>query len=65
VIGRRGGKSRVLALIAAYLSVFRDWTPYLSPGERAHVVVIAADRKQAQSIFRCLKASWRSHCLVI
>ena len=56
VIGRRGGKSRVLALIAAYLAVFRDWQPFLSPGERAHIVIIAADRRQAQSIFRYLKA---------
>ena len=46
----------MLALIAAYLAVFRDWTPYLSPGERAHVVIIAADRRQAQCIFRYLKA---------
>ena len=36
--------------------MFRDWTPFLSPGERAHVVIIAADRRQAQSIFRYLKA---------
>ena len=27
VIGRRGGKSRVLALIAIYLATFRDYTP--------------------------------------
>jgi hypothetical protein len=33
-VGRRGGKSIVLALIAVYLAAFRDWTPYLSPGER-------------------------------
>jgi hypothetical protein len=61
VIGRRGGKSRVLALIAAYLSVFKDWQPFLSPGERAHVVIIAADRRQAQSIFRYLKAFLTIH----
>jgi hypothetical protein len=47
VIGRRGGKSLVLALIAAYLACFRDWTPYLAPGERGHIVVIAPDKKQA------------------
>jgi hypothetical protein len=33
VIGRRGGKSFALALIACYLAIFRDWRPYLSPGE--------------------------------
>src|SRR5271166_4029724 len=33
VIGRRGGKSFILALIACFLAVFKDWRPYLSPGE--------------------------------
>jgi hypothetical protein len=27
VVGRRGGKSRVLALIAVYLACFRDYAP--------------------------------------
>ncbi|MGI4951186.1 MAG: hypothetical protein ACRYGM_05225 [Janthinobacterium lividum] len=52
IIGRRGGKSRVLATIAVFLGTFRDYTPYLSPGEVATVAVIAADRKQARAIFR-------------
>ena len=30
VIGRRGGKSLILALIAAYLACFYDWSPYLT-----------------------------------
>jgi hypothetical protein len=56
VCGRRAGKSMILALIASYLSAFRDWTPFLTPGERGHIVVIAADRKQAGGILRYLKA---------
>lgn len=52
VVGRRGGKSRVLALIATFLALFFDYTPYLAPGEVATVAIIAADRKQARSIFR-------------
>ncbi|WP_208430513.1 hypothetical protein [Methyloceanibacter sp. wino2] len=55
VIGRRGGKSFVLALIACFLACFRDWRPYLGPGERATVMVIAADRKQAKTIIRYVK----------
>ena len=55
VIGRRGGKSLIMATIAAYLACFRDWSPYLVPGERGHIVVIAADKRQSQSIFRYLK----------
>ncbi len=52
VIGRRGGKSRVLALIATYLATFRDYEPHLAPGEVATIAVLAADRRQARSIFR-------------
>jgi hypothetical protein len=52
VIGRRGGKSFILALIAVYLAAFRDWRSFLGPGERATVMVIAADRKQARVIMR-------------
>jgi hypothetical protein len=52
VVGRRGGKSRVLALIAVYLACFRDYGPYLAPGEVATIAVLAANRPQARSIFR-------------
>jgi hypothetical protein len=51
-VGRRGGKSRVLALIATYLATARDYSPYLAPGEKATVAIIASDRKQARSIYR-------------
>jgi len=52
VIGRRGGKSRILALIAVYLACFRSYDAYLAPGEVATIAVIAADRRQARVIFR-------------
>lgn len=52
IIGRRGGKSFIMALIAVYLACFRDVRQYLQPGERATVGVIAADRKQARVILR-------------
>ncbi len=52
VVGRRGGKSRVLALTATFLATFRDYEPFLAPGEVATIAVIAADRRQARSIFR-------------
>ena len=55
VIGRRGGKSFTLALIAVYLAAFKDWRRYLGPGEVGTVMVIAADRKQARTILRYTK----------
>lgn len=54
-IGRRGGKSFILAVIAVFLAVFKDWRPFLGPGEVGVVMVIAADRRQARVIMRyCL-----------
>ncbi len=52
ICGRRGGKSRMLALIATFLAVIPDYEPFLAPGEVATIAIIAADRKQARSIFR-------------
>jgi len=52
IVGRRGGKSRVLALIAVYLATFRDYRPHLASGEKATIAVLAANRSQARSIFR-------------
>jgi hypothetical protein len=56
IVGRRGGKSRVLALIAVYLALFRDWKPYLVPGENLYIVVIAADRRQCRVIMGYIRA---------
>jgi hypothetical protein len=48
IIGRRGGKSLVLALIAVYLAVFKTW-PGVA-GERRVIVVCASTVRQARSI---------------
>lgn len=55
IVGRRGGKSFVLALIAVFLAGFHDWAPNLAPGERGTIMVIAADRRQARTILRYIK----------
>ena len=52
VVGRRGGKSRIAALIALFLAVFRDYQAYLAPGEVGTLPVIAQDRKGARTIMR-------------
>jgi hypothetical protein len=56
ICGRRAGKSQVLAMIACHLGAFNDYRPYLSPGERATIAILAADRKQARTIFRYCRA---------
>jgi hypothetical protein len=47
ICGRRSGKSYISAIIASFLAAFRDWKPYLSPGERGWIFVIANDKAQA------------------
>jgi hypothetical protein len=55
VVGRRGGKSFIMALVAVYLATFREYRTYLQPGERATVAIIAADRKQSRIILRYVR----------
>jgi hypothetical protein len=56
ICGRRAGKSFNLALIAVFLACFKDYRQYLQPGERGMVIVTAADRRQARTIFRYARA---------
>ena len=55
-VGRRGGKSQMLATIAVYLAVFIDWSSNIVPGESATIQVIACDRRQARIIYRYARA---------
>jgi hypothetical protein len=56
VVGRRGGKSFIAAFIAVYLACFREYLPYLAPGEWATVPVISADAKESRTVMRYVKA---------
>ena len=54
IVGRRGGKSFICALIGVFLATFRTYR--LTPGERGMVMLLAADRRQARVLFRYVKA---------
>ncbi|UCG11520.1 MAG: hypothetical protein JSU72_13385 [Deltaproteobacteria bacterium] len=56
IVGRRGGKSFIMSVIAVYLALFHDFSKYLAPGERGVVQIIAADRSQARVLFRYISA---------
>ena len=56
IVGRRGGKSFITAVVAVFLAIFRDYSEFLSPGERATIMILAVDRKQSQIILRYIKA---------
>jgi hypothetical protein len=62
--GRRAGKSRVISLLACWISVFCDWREYLSPGEKASVLVLAQDRKSARTVMGYIKALICKHGLL-
>jgi hypothetical protein len=47
IAGRRSGKSYTSALIAVFLACFKDWRPYLAPGEKGWIFIIAVDKAQA------------------
>jgi len=55
IVGRRGGKSVMAAVIACFLALFHDWRPYLAPGEIAWVMALATDREQARVILHYIK----------
>jgi hypothetical protein len=56
IVGRRGGKSFISAVIACYLALFHDWRPFLAPGEKGWIMIIASDRTQARVIMGYIKA---------
>jgi hypothetical protein len=59
-IGRKGGKSRILALIATYLAAFVDWRKHLSVGERGVIMIVAQDRAAAQVIMEYISGNFNS-----
>jgi hypothetical protein len=48
-------KSFVMALLGVYLACFRNYQQYLGPSEKATIMIVAADRKQAKIVLRFVK----------
>ena len=59
IVGRRGGKSFISAVIACFIALFHDWKHYLAPGELGWIMVIASDRMQARVILGYVKGILR------
>jgi hypothetical protein len=55
-IGRRGGKSRIAALILVYLACFIDHSKRLSAGERGYVMCLSWTLGQAQLVLGYCRA---------
>jgi hypothetical protein len=52
IIGRRGGKTRAIAVLAAYLAALTDFSDILAPGEIASLPILSNTTDQAQ---KCLQ----------
>ncbi len=48
IVGRRGGKTFISAVLLLFLALLVDWRPYLAPGERAHVLIIGPSMRPAR-----------------
>lgn len=60
-VGRRGGKSRIEALVAVHLACCYDYSPYLASGEVGVVTVLADTRDHAGVIMGYAKAVMLGH----
>lgn len=56
IAGRRSGKSVIAALVAVFLACFKSYDDVLGPGEVGTLMILAADRKQSQTIFKYVSA---------
>lgn len=51
IVGRRGGKTRAAGTLAAYVGGLCDHAPFLAPGERGVIPILAASVTQAGRAF--------------
>jgi hypothetical protein len=54
IMGRRSGKTRAAAVIAAYLATFVDYSSVLAPGERTSLPILSATIWQSKKAFQYL-----------
>jgi hypothetical protein len=63
VIGRRGGKSRAISVLAAYIAGLCDH-PALVRGERGVLLIIAPDQRQADICLDYIEANFRNSAIL-
>ena len=61
IVGRRGGKSTIVSLVAVYEAIFGNWEKYLAPGERASIFIMATAKQQAKIVFGYCRAFLKNY----
>jgi hypothetical protein len=56
IVGRRGRKSAIAALIGVWSAAFKDYSGFLAPGERGVVPILAKTKAEAKQIHSYAKA---------
>lgn len=51
IVGRRGGKTRAIAVLGVFIAALCDHREYLAPGERGSLPIMSATMQQAQKAF--------------
>ena len=51
IIGRRGGKTRAIAVLASYIAALVDFSDVLAPGEWASLPILSHTVDQAQKCY--------------
>jgi len=64
IAGRQSGKSRIAALISAYLAAFVDHRKQLAPGEVGYILTLSPTLDQSQIIYRYALAFLESSAIL-
>ncbi|TIX17239.1 MAG: hypothetical protein E5V41_11465 [Mesorhizobium sp.] len=56
IVGRRGGKTRAMSVLSAYLAALCDWSDVLVPGEIGKLQYMGYNQKQANIAFEYAKS---------
>lgn len=62
IVGRRGGKTRALSVLGAYMAVCIDYDGRLAPGQRAQLPIVAAVKKQANEALNYILGIFEEGC---
>ncbi len=55
IVGRRGGKTTISAMLAIYCAIKMNWKPYLKKNKKAAVVILSHSREFSDEVLELIK----------